>query len=535
MAEGYRKVSTALISVFNKQGLAEFAANLQQLGIKIISTGGTRTVLEGAGLTVQRLEDIARFPEMLEGRVKTLQPEIFAGILARRVEEHLQQLTQLGLGTIDMVVCNFYPFEDVVSKPAVSFEEVIENIDIGGPSMVRAAAKNHESVAVVTSPRQYGSVVEEMRGNNGCLSAESRRRFAETAFGLVATYDIAIYNGLLKFRADSGFPEKFFVSATKFEDAKYGENPDQKAAVYKLDWYKGMLDWRQLYGDSRSFNNHFDIGHAYEILEGFDDVAAAATVKHGHISGFAFAPTSAEAYRLAHKCDPEADYGNITVLNRKVDAEVARLIGKNPGIDDKSVYTEIVVAPAYDGDALEILKAKQTKKMRLIESRGKTDYPFDARLLEGALLVQTPPDYGKKLGEANLAFPTLVKPDEATLTKLLAAWEVVRKVESNGIVIADGRFEDGRLTYFWTLGVGSFRKRNGAVKIALDNAGGRARGAIAASDGFFPFPDSIDLLGGSGVRAVIQPGGSIRDDAVIQVADKYGLAVVVTHARAFKH
>ncbi|MEE9586081.1 MAG: bifunctional phosphoribosylaminoimidazolecarboxamide formyltransferase/IMP cyclohydrolase [Nitrososphaerales archaeon] len=535
MADESKKISTALISVYNKQGLAEFAANLKELGVKIIATGGTRSVIEGAGVTVQRLEDVARFPEMLDGRVKTLQPEIFAGILARRVEDHLNQLSKFDIEPIDMVVCNFYPFEEVVSKRGVAFEDVIENIDIGGPSLVRAAAKNHESVAVVTSPRLYDSTVEELSENQGYLSAETRRSLAEVAFGMVAAYDIAIYNGLLKFREGSEFPEKFFASSTKFEDTKYGENPDQKAAVYKIDGYAGMLDWRQLFGDSRSFNNHLDIGHAFEILEGFDEVAAVATVKHGNISGFAFAPTLGEAYRLAHACDPEADYGCTTVLNRRVDAAAAKFIGKNPGVDDGSVYTEIVVAPGYDNDALEILRAKQKKKMRIIEAKKHSNYPCDLRFLEGALLVQTPVDYGKKLGSESLTFPTNAKPDDATVAKLLAAWEVVRKVESNGIVIGDGRYEDDHLTHFWTLGVGSFRKRNGATKIALDNAGERARGAIAASDGFFPFPDSVELLANAGVTAVIQPGGSIRDKLIIETADKLGLPLVLSHARAFKH
>ncbi len=528
-------MSTALISVHNKQSLAELAAKLNQLGIKLIATGGTCSFIEEAGVNVQRLENVVRFPEMLDGRVKTLQPEIFAGILAKRIEDHLQQLRSLEIEPIDMVVCNFYPFEEAVSKSSVTFEEAIENIDIGGPSLVRAAAKNFESVAVITSPKTYGAIIEEISRNQGYLSWETRRSLAQTAFGMVAAYDIAIYNGLQKFRGGPEFPEKFFVSSTKFEDAKYGENPDQRAAVYSIDEYQGMLNWNQIFGDSRSFNNYLDIGCAYRILNGFDEVAAVATVKHGNISGFAFAPTAAEAYLLAHACDPQADYGCTTVLNRRVDVSAAMLIGKNPGVDDGSVYTEIVVAPEYDDEALLILKAKQKKKMRVIQAKSPANYPFDLRFLEGALLVQTPVDYRKTIGRENLTFPTEAKPDEATITKLLASWEVVRKVESNGIVIGEGKYEDGRLTHFWTLGVGSFRKRNGATKIALENAGKRAHGAIAASDGFFPFPDSIDLLAAAGIKAVIQPGGSIRDKLIIEAAEKHGIALVLNHSRAFKH
>ena len=533
--EGFKKISTALISVYSKQGLAEFVSQLQQYNVKIIATGGTRKAIEDIGISVKKLEEVAKFPEMLDGRVKTLQPEIFAGILAKRGEDHMQQLNRFDIEPIDMVVCNFYPFEEVISKNNASYEEVIENIDIGGPSMVRAAAKNHESVAVITNPGQYRSVLDSMSQNKGKLSTETRFQLAEAAFGMVSAYDIAIYNGIQRFSEKSGYSDKFFISSTKFEDTKYGENPDQKAAVYTIDEYTGMLDWEQIYGDNRSFNNHLDIGHAFEILEGFDDVTAVVTVKHGNISGFAFAPTSAEAYTLAHACDPQADYGGITVLNKPVNSASAQLIGRNSSRDDDSVYTEIVVAPDYDEDALEILKAKQKKKMRLIKANKASNYPFDLKFIQSALMVQTPVNYYQKLGKESLSYPTKIKPDEDTIEKLLAAWEVVRKIQSNGILIADGRCKDGHLTHFWSLGVGSFRKRNGATKIALDNAGERAKGAIAASDGFFPFPDSIDLLAEAGIKAVIQPRGSIRDELVINAADSHKLAIVYSGSRAFKH
>jgi len=472
---------------------------------------------------------------MLDGRVKTLQPEIFAGILAKRIENHLDQLNRFDITPIDLVICNFYPFEETISKKDVRFEEVIENIDIGGPSIVRAAAKNHESVGVLTDPKQYNAILEELTQNKGYLSYETRFKLAEIAFGMVTAYDIMIYNGIHKFNKNSEFPDKFFVSSTKFEDTKYGENPYQKASVYKIDGYKGMLDWEQLFGDSKSFNNHLDIGHAYEILDGFDDVAAVVTVKHGNISGFAFAPTTEEAYKLAHACDSEADYGGIVVLNKPVNLDTARLIGKNADIHDNSVYTEIVVAPDYDEDALEVLKAKQKKKMRLIKFKETVNYPFDIRFIQSALLIQTPVNYKQKLCINDISIPTKTKPDKGTIAKLFAAWEVVRKVQSNGVLIADGIYKDSKLTHFWTLGVGSFRKRNGATKIALDNAGKRAKGSIAASDGFFPFPDSIELLAEAGIESVIQPRGSIRDGIVITVADNYNISIVYTELRAFKH
>ena len=347
---------------------------------------------------------------------------------------------------------------------------------------------------------------------------------------------MSIYNGLRKFtEPDQHFPQHFFIASKKFEDTQYGENPDQEAAVYSLQESRSMADWPQLYGEKKSFNNHLDIGGAYQIIEGFEDKPTAATVKHGQISGFAFAPTLAKAYALAHASDPEADFGGTAVMNREVDEAAARLIGKNSGKDDASVYTEIVIAPGYEPRALDILKAKQRKKMRLIQVSGKNDYPHDVKLLEGVLLVQRRVDFHKKLSPDVLSHPTKTKVNQATLGKLLIAWEVVRKVESNGIVLGDGKTSNRSLSHFWTLGVASFRKRNGATKIALDNAGDRARGAVAASDGFFPFRDSVDLLGKAGVKAVIQPGGSISDEDVVKAADEYGMAMVMTHSRSFKH
>jgi phosphoribosylaminoimidazolecarboxamide formyltransferase/IMP cyclohydrolase len=296
-----------------------------------------------------------------------------------------------------------------------------------------------------------------------------------------------------------------------------------------------MSDWEQLAGDVLSFNNFLDVGSAYDIVEGYDGTAAVATTKHGQISGFAFAPTVAEAYTLAHSCDPEADFGGTVVTNREVDLQAATLIGRNVGAEDGSIYTEIVIAPGFSPEALATLERKQKKKIRIIQTAQRPDYPYDLKVIEGAILLQEAPDYRAKLDATKATVPTRAKPDTHQLGKLLAAWEVVRKVRSNGIVIAEGSFEGKRLTRFWTLGVASFRKRNGAVKIALDNAAGRSKGAVCASDGFFPFRDSVDLLGQAGVSAVIQPGGSVNDEASIEAADQYGMAMVLTHTRAFKH
>jgi phosphoribosylaminoimidazolecarboxamide formyltransferase/IMP cyclohydrolase len=348
-----------------------------------------------------------------------------------------------------------------------------------------------------------------------------------------------VFSGLTaKLDPNLTFPERFFVSSSRFQEARYGENPDQRAAIYSIDGFASMADWKQLSGDALSFNNYLDIGSAYDILEGFEETPAAATVKHGNISGFAFAPKASDAYLLAHACDPEADFGGTVVFNRPVDRETARLVGKNDGaVEDGSVYTEIVIAPGFDQDALELLESKQKKKIRAIQADARPDYPLDLKVLQGAVLVQEKVDYRRKLDRSKLTIPTTRKPTAGALEKMLAAWEVVRRVPSNGIVVGNGRYEAGRggLTQFWTLGVGTFRKRNGAVRIALDNAGERARGAVCASDGFFPFRDDVDYLGRAGVTDVIQPGGSVNDASVIEAADEYGIAMVFTHARAFRH
>jgi phosphoribosylaminoimidazolecarboxamide formyltransferase / IMP cyclohydrolase len=532
------EVKTAVISVADKSGLGEFARGLRSFKVSLLATGGTYAALRDAGVEVRSLGEAMGLSEALSGRIKTLHSNLFAGILAKRGDEgHMRELEAMGVTPIDMVVCNFYPFEKVAKEAGASEETIVENIDIGGPSMVRASTKNHRYVTVVPSPRFYPTVLAELKKNGGKVGLELRRSLAVEAFATTASYDALVYNELSRrFASGEAFPGKFLLSATKYQDTRYGENPDQKAAVYSMDGVQGMTAWRQLSGEPLSFNNYLDIGSGYAIVEGFEDYPTAATVKHGQISGFAFASTISRAYALAHASDPEADFGGTVVLNRVVDLAAARLIGKNEGERDGSVYTEILIAPGYDGGALERLRSKQKKKIRMIQAGERPDYRYDLKELEGALLLQEAVDYRKKLEKDKLTFPTKAKPDGEAIQKLLATWEVVRRVQSNGIVVADGSAgKGGRLEEFWTLGVASFRKRNGAVKIALDNAGQRARGAVCASDGFFPFRDDIDLLGKAGVSAVIQPGGSISDKEVVKAADEYGIAMAFTHTRAFKH
>jgi phosphoribosylaminoimidazolecarboxamide formyltransferase/IMP cyclohydrolase len=533
MSEGIVKVETAVLSVSDKTGLVSLAGGLSSFGVEMLATGGTYATLKEAGLSVKNLQDDMKLPTALSGRVKTLHAPLQAAILARRTSEHLAELSAMGVKPVEMVVCNFYPFQEVLQQGAAD-EALVEGIDIGGPTMVRAASKNFESVAVVPSPLLYDQVMEEIRKNGGGTTRDFRRRLAVEAFSQTSSYDAAVFNGLRR-GASGEFPRKLLISASKIQDAKYGENPDRKAVIYSIDGWRTMSGWKQLAGDVLSFNNFLDVGSAYDMVEGYDGTAAVATVKHGQISGFAFAPTVAEAYTLAHSCDPEADFGGTVVTNGKVDLQAARLIGRNESVKDCSVYTEIVIAPGFSQEAIATLESKQKKKIRIIQTAQRPDYPYDLKVIEGAILLQEAPDYRAKLDTARVTVPTRAKPDARQLRKLLSAWEVVRKVQSNGIVIAEGSFEGERLTRFWTLGVASFRKRNGAVKIALDNAAGRSKGAVCASDGFFPFRDCVDLLGQAGVSAVIQPGGSANDEASIEAADKYGMAMVLTHTRAFKH
>src|SRR5579875_791276 len=538
-AEDDLVIKSAILSTFDKTGLVEFAEKLRSHGTRLIATGGTLATLQKSGLEATPLEKIGHFPEMLEGRVKTLQPEIFAGILARKTsKDHLRQISERNVSPIEMVVCNFYAFEATAARRDSTEAEMIEMIDIGGPSMVRAAAKNFESVCVVPTPDLYPSLGRELDERDGAISYSTRRKNALRAFEMVADYDVSIFNALSsKFNPDRTFPSSFYLSARSFEVPKYGENPDQRAMIYSVRGASGgVAEWKQLFGETRSYNNYLDIASSYDILKGFESSPAAATVKHGQISGFAFSDDGlADAYRLAHACDPEADFGNITVLNRKVDQETARLVGRNERSDDASVYTEVVLAPGYEPEALEILKAKQKKKMRLILTTGPTSYPYDLKFMEGLVLVQEPPDYSDKLVRSKVSIETKAKPSDDEVSIMLGLWEVVRHVTSNGIVIGNGTVNSGRLSKLWTLGVGSFRKRNGATKIALDNAGSRSRGAYCASDGFFPFPDSVEMLGQAGVRGVIQPGGSQNDRKVIEASDRYSMPMLIAHVRAFRH
>ncbi|MDE1853930.1 MAG: bifunctional phosphoribosylaminoimidazolecarboxamide formyltransferase/IMP cyclohydrolase [Thaumarchaeota archaeon] len=529
---GSVRIKTAIFSVSDKSGIVDFARELMTFSVEILATGGTYAALRDAGLDPRSLQDDLHLPSAVSGRVKTLHAPLHAAILAKATAEHMAELKAMGVKPIDMVVCNFYPFEKRLSEGAAD-ETLVESIDIGGPTMVRAASKNFERVTVVPSPRYYPLVVEEMKRLGGATSLELRRRLARETFSLTGSYDIAVARGLS--RGEKAFPERLLISGEKVLDAKYGENPDAKAVIYSIGGWNTMAGWKQLAGDALSFNNFLDIGSAYDVVEGFEESAAVATVKHGQISGFAFAPTVQEAYKLAHACDPEADFGGTVIANKEIGVETARLIGKNEGTKDDSVYTEIVIAPSFTKEAVDLLVSKQKKKMRLIEAARRPDYPYDLKVVEGAILLQDSTDYRVRLDRGKATIPTERKPDGPQLTKLFAAWEVVRRVQSNGIVIADGEVVDGELTKFWTLGVASFRKRNGSVRIALDNAGARAKGAVCASDGFFPFTDSIEMLAAAGISAVIQPGGSVADGSVVKAADARGIAMVMTHTRAFKH
>jgi phosphoribosylaminoimidazolecarboxamide formyltransferase/IMP cyclohydrolase len=346
---------------------------------------------------------------------------------------------------------------------------------------------------------------------------------------------------------ETRLPDEFAIRYHKVRDCKYGENPDQNAAAYKMVMeiptgstgtvkmvpITGMLDWEQLGGQDLSFNNYCDAAGAYGMLAGMEK-PTAATIKHAQISGLAWGPDICEAYTLAHQCDPQADLGNITVVNRPVTPELARFIGRDREVPE-SVYTEILIANEFEEDAVEILAKKQKRKMQLLKATGPTDMPFDIKLKEGVALAQTKPDYTNRLTREQLIYPLGEEPDPETLEKLLAAWEIVRKVDSNGAMVGNGKYTDGRLEYFWTLGTGSFRKRVGAVRIALNNAGERAEGGVLASDGFFPFPDSVDEAAGAGISAIITGKGSRNDHLTEEACRKYKIILVYSPVRVFKH
>jgi len=517
-AQGQRPVRRALIGVSDKAGLLELATGLHAAGVEIVSTGGTAKVIANAGVPVTPVEEVTGFPESLDGRVKTLHPRVHAGLLADRDRpEHVEQLKQLDIAPFDLLVVNLYPFRQTVISGA-SPEDCVENIDIGGPAMVRAAAKNHNSVAVVVDPSRYEWVLERVTA--GGFELADRKRLAAQAYAHTAAYDTAVAAWFANVYApadDSGFPDVTGAFWERGDVLRYGENPHQKAALYK-HWRPGLAHAEQLHGKAMSYNNYVDTDAARRAAYDFD-APAVAIIKHANPCGIAVGEDIAEAHRKAHACDPVSAYGGVIATNRPVSREAAEQISE--------VFTEVVLAPDFDAEALEILRRK--KNVRLLKLPALTSQdPLEFRAISGGMLVQTVDTIAAEGDDpANWTLATGAPADERTLADLEFAWRSLRAVKSNAILLAN----DGA-----TVGVGMGQvNRVDSSRLAVSRAGERAKGSVAASDAFFPFPDGLEVLLEAGVRAVVQPGGSIRDAEVIAAAEAAGVTLYLTGTRHFAH
>ena len=511
----------ALLSVSDKTGVVDFARGLVDLGVELVSTGGTASALRDAGLDVRAIDDLTGFPEIMDGRVKTLNPRLYAGLLALRDNpEHMAQAAEHDIEFVDLVCVNLYPFERTVARAGVPDAEVIENIDIGGPTMIRAAAKNHGFAAVVTSPESYDAVLEELNGTGGTLSPETRESLAAEAFSYTARYDTAIARWFSERRED--FPDLFARAYEKAMDLPYGENPHQRAAFYtQVGARRGVLTRvRQLHGKQLSFNNILDLDGARAVLaELGDEQAACVIVKHNNPCGAALGDDGLAAYRKAFAGDPVSAFGGIIALNRPVDLELAQALSQQ--------FIEVLIAPGYDEDALALLTEKPNVRILEDEERRRERNPdFDVRQVDGGLLVQ---DRDVVIADrAQLEVVTARQPTEAEWRDLLFAWRICRHVKSNAIIVAEGEA---------TLGVGAGQmSRVDSVKIAMSREWVQGRdGLVLASDAFFPFADGPTEALDLGVKAIIQPGGSIRDDEVVAAVDERGAAMVFTRRRHFRH
>ncbi|GAB76815.1 phosphoribosylaminoimidazolecarboxamide formyltransferase / IMP cyclohydrolase [Austwickia chelonae] len=535
--DGRRPLRRALISVYDKSGLAELVRALHDAGVEIVSTGGSARTIEELGVPVIHVEALTGFPECLEGRVKTLHPRVHAGLLAdTRKVEHLEQLAELGVEPFELVVCNLYPFRETVASGATP-DECVEQIDIGGPSMVRAAAKNHPSVAVLTSPSQYAEAVDALAA--GGFTLESRRRLAADAFAHTAAYDVAVASWLSDGYADTtagtGFPEFVGAAWTRSSGLRYGENPHQQAALYRGEG-AGIATAELLHGKAMSYNNYVDADAALRAAHDQGDRPTCAVVKHNNPCGIAVAEDIAEAHRKAHECDPVSAFGGVIATNRTVTVEMARRV--------QDIFTEVVVAPDFEAEALAVLTGK--KNIRLLRVDGKAvrsdGHSWEMRPVSGGLLVQSVDRLDAVVepveGEASTAGHgddpsrwTLVAgeaADEETLRDLVFAWRAVRATKSNAILLARGEASVG-------VGMGQVNRVD-ACRLAVERAGAeRARGSVASSDAFFPFADGPQILADAGVRAIVAPGGSIRDEETIALCHERGITLYFTGARHFAH
>ncbi len=556
----FKKIKRALISVSNKDGIVDFAKTIQGFGAEIISTGGTAKALQDAGIEVHKIADITGFPEMMDGRVKTLHPKIHGAFLALRDnEKHVKEMSDHDIEPIDLVVVNLYPFEETVDAPDVKLADAVEQIDIGGPAMIRSASKNWRDVAVVTDPKLYESISSELNENDGAISLETRQRLAALAFTRTSYYDLAISSylaeqlsedaidflepfnpyGSLAFielneddaiedgemreseskdDKEESIPGSISITLGKVDDLRYGENPHQQAAIFDSGEERGIANAEKLHGKEMSFNNFIDAEAAWRLVGDFDE-RAVAIIKHTNPSGVGLGDTNYEAYRRALATDPVSAFGGIVALNRKVDSEVAHVINE--------IFTEVVIAPDFDDDALKTLKKKKNLRiLKIAKDRPKEDLEF--KQISGGFLIQNQDLLNVK--ESDLECVTKRKPTPVEVEAMMLAWKVCKHVKSNAIVLANN---------VQTVGVGSGQmNRVDSVRIAAMRAERTdliVKGAALASDAFFPFRDNIDEAAKIGIKAIIQPGGSKRDKESIAAADEHNITMTFTGHRHFKH
>lgn len=516
------RIQRAILSVTDKTGLVDFARKLAGMGVELISTGGTAKLLRESGVSVKDISDLTGFPEMLDGRVKTLHPKVHGGILHRRENAaHRSAVAEHGIQPIDMVVVNLYAFEKTAAKAGVQFEELVENIDIGGPSMIRSAAKNFQDVAVVTSPADYDALAEEMAHSGGELSPATKWRLAQKAFATTAAYDSAIAstlervssNGHFELRPAEGFPATLRMSFHKVMDLRYGENPHQKAAMYSDGSGSGVANGRQLQGKELSYNNIVDLQAAWDLAQEFDE-PVVAIIKHTNPCGTATGKTLLEAYKKALECDPVSAFGGVIGVNRVIDGAAAEEMVK--------LFLEVIAAPGFDNDAKAKFAAK--KNLRLVEVVS-SEQKWALKNVSGGMLVQDADV--RPLTEADLKVVTKRPPTPEEKRALLFGWKVCKHVKSNAILyVRDGQ----------TVGVGAGQmSRVDSCKIGAMKAQLPLKGTVAASDAFFPFPDGVEEIARAGSTAIIQPGGSVRDQEVIEAADRHGMAMIFTGVRHFRH
>jgi phosphoribosylaminoimidazolecarboxamide formyltransferase/IMP cyclohydrolase len=505
----------ALLSVSDKIGLVEFARGLTEHGYDLVATSSTSRALADAGIEVQSVADVTGFPEMLDGRVRTLHPAIHAGILARRDDpEHMRQLAESRFEPIDMVVSSLYPFSDTLASGADA-DMIVENIDIGGPTLIRAAAKNRDSVAVVVSPSQYEPILGELREHRS-LSMATRHRLAAEAFTHVATYDTQVAAWMRAGSSDEALPRELTVGGPRLHELRYGENPHQRGALYAVPGPRGgMAHARQLQGAALSFTNWLDVDAARALVAEFDE-PASCVIKHTNPCGFAVGESAVDAYRRAYECDPRSAYGGIVGVNRPLDLATATALTET--------FLEAVVCPGLDDEAAAQLATKTRIRVLVVERPSGAE-SLDVRSIDGGLLVQTRDRV--TTDRSTMTVASVRQPDEAEWRELLIAWRVCRHVKSNAVVVV----RDGM-----AVGVGAGQmSRVESAELAVARAGDRARGAVSASDAFFPMPDGLETLGNAGVRSVIHPGGSKNDAKVTEAADALGMAVVLTGERHFRH